>query len=129
MFNCKCKYSFILLKCFSYLFNFISQYLAILFFQNEYKSSLSNLPGVLHDEKELKVVLKKYQKTVVKNSEDVLTDLKKIVKDCKDKEFERIHFHFSGRIYCIHIIMYISKKHKIKRLPLNLNAKHKTTLL
>ena len=46
---------------------FISQYLAILFFQNEYKSSLSNLPGVLHDEKELKVVLKKYQKTVVKN--------------------------------------------------------------
>ena len=79
---------------------FISQYLAILFFQNEYKSSLRNLPGVVHDEKELKLVLKNYQKRVVKNSEDVLIDLRKILQDCEKKEFERIHFHYSGSRIC-----------------------------
>ena len=78
---------------------FPPQYLAILFFLNDYhKSSLRNLPGVVHDEKELSKVLKNYQKKVIKNSEDVLKDLRNILQDFKQKEFERIHFHFSGNI-------------------------------
>ena len=89
------------LACFKNLLNnrFPSQYLAILFFQNDYhKSALPNLPGVVNDEKELTEVLKNYQKKVIRNSEDILKDLGKILQDCSQKEFERIHFHFSGRI-------------------------------
>ena len=73
------------------------KYLAIMFFLNDYhKSALSNLPGVVQDEIELTKLLKHYKKRVIKNSEDVLEDLKKILQDCKEREFERIHFHFSG---------------------------------
>ena len=60
------------------------------------KSALRNLPGVVHDEEELTEVLKKYTKKIIKNSEDILQDLRKISQDCKQKEFERVHFHFSG---------------------------------
>ena len=91
-------HSSILFKCFSYLFT--HQYLAILFFQKDYKSFWDDLPGVEDDEKELTEVLKSYQKRVANNSEDVLKDLRKILQDNKQKEFKRIHFHFSGRIYC-----------------------------
>ena len=72
------------------------QNLAILFFQEEYKSSLTNLPGVRKDEKELTEVLKNYRKKIIKNSENVLNDLRDSLKDYKEKEFERIHFHYSG---------------------------------
>ena len=51
----------------------------------------------MHDEKELTEVLKSYQKKNIKNSENILEDLKSVLQDCKQKEFERIHFHFSGR--------------------------------
>ena len=78
---------------------FPPQYLAILFFQKDYKSSLDNLDGVEDDEKELTKVLKNYRKRVVRNSEDVLKGLRKIRQDFKENEFERVHFHFSGRIY------------------------------
>ena len=78
---------------------FPPQNLGILFFLDDYnKSSLPNLPGVVHDEKELTEGLKNYQKKVIKNSEDVLKELRKIIEDCKQKEFERVHFHFSGKI-------------------------------
>ena len=50
----------------------------------------------MRDEKELTEVLKNYQKKVIKNSENVLKDLENVLQDCKQKEFERIHFHFSG---------------------------------
>ena len=83
-------------KCFSYLSP--PQYLAILFFQKVYKSFWDDLPGVEDDEKELNAVLKNYQKRVVRNSEDVLKGLRKILQDFKEKEFKRIHFHFSGRM-------------------------------
>ena len=53
----------------------------------------------MHDEKELTEVLKNYQKKIIKNSEDVLKDLRKILEDLKQKKFERIHFHFSGKIH------------------------------
>ena len=90
-------HSFILFKYFSYLFP--PQYLAILFFQKDYESFWDDLPGVEDDEKELTEVLKSYQKRVVWNSKDVLKDLRKNLKDFKQKKLERIHFHFSGRIY------------------------------
>ena len=77
-----------------------SQYLAILFFLNNYNNGhLPNLPGVVHDEKELTEVLKYYQKKVINSSKNVLEDLKEILQTCKLKEYERIHFHFSGKIH------------------------------
>ena len=74
-------------------------YLAILFFLKNYNGSLYNLPGVEKDEKELKEVLKNYQQKVINSSRNVLDDLKEISEDCKQKKFERIHFHFSGEQY------------------------------
>ena len=59
----------------------------------------------MYDEKELTDVLKNYQQKVIKNSENVLEDLEKILQDCKQKEFERIHFHYSGRIYVPHMYL------------------------
>ena len=76
---------------------FPPQYLAILFFLNNYNGHLPNLPGVVHDEKELTEVLKHYQKKVINSSKNVLEDLKEILHPFKQKEYERIHFHFSGR--------------------------------
>ena len=75
------------------------QYLAILFFLNNYNGHLPNLPGVVHDEKELTEVLKCYQKKVINSSKNVLEDLIEILQACKQEEYERIHFHFSGKIY------------------------------
>ena len=77
----------------------LSQYLAILFFLDNYKGSLPNLPGVENDEKELKEVLKMYKKVITKDSKNILEDVQDIVQDQvnKKKELERVHFHFSGR--------------------------------
>ena len=50
----------------------------------------------MDDEKELKEVLKKYKKVVINGSKNVLEDLREILQNFKQKEFERIHFHFSG---------------------------------
>jgi len=72
------------------------KYLAILFFLKNYNGGLRNLPGVGEDEEELTEVLKKYQKIVINSSKNILDDLKEILEDCKQKKFERIHFHFSG---------------------------------
>ena len=63
-----------------------------------YNSSLSNLPGVRKDEDELTEVLQKYKKRVYNSSENVLEDLRKVIQGCRQKEFERVHFHFSGKI-------------------------------
>ena len=60
---------------------------------------MDNLPGVVNDEKELKEVLKNYQQVVINGSKNVLEDLREIVQGCKQKEYERIHFHFSGKIF------------------------------
>ena len=73
--------------------------LAILFFLADYQGSLPSLPGVVNDGKELTRVLKKYKKIVFNCSSNVIEDLKDISKYYKNKEFERIHFHFSGKIY------------------------------
>ena len=75
------------------------KYLAILFFLEEYNSSLRNLPGVVDDKKELKQVLSKYTKRIYTSSENVLDDLRKVIKEFKQKDFERVHFHFSGKLH------------------------------
>ena len=51
---------------------------------------------VLDVEKALTEILKNYHKKIIKNSTNVLKDLQQIVQDCEEKEFERIHLHFSG---------------------------------
>ena len=56
-----------------------------------------NLPGVAYDKEQLTEVLKKYKKFIYNSSENVLEDLKKIIEKCKQEEFERVHFHFSGK--------------------------------
>ena len=75
------------------------QYKAILFFNQKYKSQ-PTLDGVESDEKELTEVLKKYKKESFNNSENVLNSLKELVEhlDKNKKKFERVHFHFSGKI-------------------------------
>ena len=80
------------------IYVFLSKYLAILFFLNNYNGSLPNLPGVENDEKELKKVLKKYKKVVINSSKNILEDVQEIVQANKQKGLERVHFHFSGRI-------------------------------
>ena len=70
--------------------------MAILFFLNNYNSSLPSLPGVENDEKELKEVFKKYKKIVTNSSKNVLEDVQDIVQLTGQKELERVHFHFSG---------------------------------
>ena len=50
----------------------------------------------MDDEKELKKVLTNYHKKVINSSKNVLGDLREIIQGCKQKEYERIHFHFSG---------------------------------
>ena len=50
----------------------------------------------MDDEKELKKVLTNYHKKVINSSKNVLEDLREIIQGCKQKEYERVHFHFSG---------------------------------
>ena len=62
----------------------------------------------MDDEKDLKEVLKNYHQKVIKDSENVLKDLEKIRQECKEKQFERIHFHYSGKMQNIQKLL--SKK-------------------
>ena len=73
-----------------------------MFFLKSYNGALRNLPGVVNDEIELTELLKHYQKKVFNSSKNVLDDLQEILEDCKQKKFERIHFHFSGRKHITH---------------------------
>ena len=50
-----------------------------------------------NDENVLTELLSKYEQEVTHHSKSVLEDLKSIVEDYKEREFERIHFHFSGK--------------------------------
>ena len=75
------------------------KFLAILYFNQDYKR-LPKLDGVTVDKKELTEVLKKYKKESFNNSENVLNSLKDSVQyfNAEKKKFERVHFHFSGKI-------------------------------
>lgn len=76
--------------------------MAILFFLNNYNGSLQNLPGVENDQKELTEILgKNYKKFVFNSSKNVLEDIKEIVEVTKQKELERVHFHFSGILHIL----------------------------
>ena len=77
--------------------DFFLQYLAILVFLKDYKGNLRDLPGVEEDQKELVKVLSQYKQYVVTESKSVLEDIKDCVKHYEQKEFERVHFHFSGK--------------------------------
>ena len=76
------------------------KFLAILCFNQDYKR-LPKLDGVAIDKKELTKILKKYKKESFNNSENVLNSLKDSVQyfNAEKKKFERVHFHFSGKIF------------------------------
>ena len=76
------------------------KFLAILYFNQDYKR-LPKLDGVTVDKKELTEVLKKYKKESFNNKENVLNSLKDLVQYFNEekKKFERVHFHFSGKIF------------------------------
>ena len=78
----------------------ISEFLnSCYFFLTLPKGAFQNLPGVENDERELTEVLTKYKKEVFNNSKNVLEDLKECIEEHKQQEFERVHFHYSGKIY------------------------------
>ena len=86
-----------------FFFNIINspiKFLAILCFNQNYKR-LPNLDGVAIDKSELTEVLKNYKKEFIDNSDDVLKSLKDSVEYYNEekKKFERVHFHFSGKIF------------------------------
>ena len=54
---------------------------------------------VENDKKVLMEILSKYKQEVTEHSTSVLEDLKAIVEEYKQREFERVHFHFSGKKY------------------------------
>ena len=66
-------------------------------FNKDYNSgNVDDLPGVEKDETELTELLSEYRQEIVRNCDVVLEDLKAIVKEEKEEQFERVHFHFSG---------------------------------
>ena len=71
-----------------------------MFFNSNY-NSLRDLRGVEKDKTELMKLFYKYEHEPngkpFSNSSDVLQDLKYIVEKRKNEEFERVHFHFSGK--------------------------------
>ena len=69
--------------------------LAILIFNWEYNGR-ENLPGVRRDKEALEELLSTYTQVPVNNADNVLQELKYVVEDMKDQEFDRVHFHFSG---------------------------------
>ena len=77
------------------------QYLAILFFNQEYRntSRYEKLPGVEKDRMELTELLSEYQQIPIKNADNVLQELQYIVEEKKEDKFERVHFHFSGNFF------------------------------
>ena len=75
-----------------------SKYLAILFFNQNYKR-LPELSGLGRDKEKLTELLRNYVVQVsVDNSEDLLEDLQDIVEKRIGEEYEGVHFHFSGKI-------------------------------
>ena len=82
-----------------------------------------NLPGVAYDKEQLTEVLKKYKKFIYNSSENVLEDLKKIIEKCKQEEFERVHFHFSGKYRKIIGSIRSPRCHNVWRLGQGLYSK------
>ena len=74
-----------------------SKYLAILFFNQNYKRQ-PDLPGVGRDKEKLTELLRNYVQVTEDDSADILDDLQIIVEERIGEEFERVHFHFSGKI-------------------------------
>ena len=74
-----------------------SKYLAILFFNENYKRQ-PELPGVGRDKEKLTKLLRNYVQVTEDDSADILEDLQIIVEERIGEEFERVHFHFSGKI-------------------------------
>ena len=67
-------------------------------FFNIHYNSLDPLPGVEKDKSELMKLFYKYEHVLpIINSSNVLQDLKYILEKRKNEEFERVHFHFSGK--------------------------------
>ena len=75
------------------------QYLAILFFNQEYRntSRYEKLPGVEKDRMELTELLSEYQQIPIENADNVLEELKYRIEELKEEKFKRVHFHFSGK--------------------------------
>ena len=63
----------------------------------DYQGSQKSLPGVENDEKVLIELLSKYEQEVTYQCPSVLDELRVIVENCQEREFERVHFHFSGK--------------------------------
>ena len=74
-----------------------SKYLAILFFNQNYKRQ-PDLPGVGRDKEKLTELLRNYVQVTVDDSMDIFEDLQYVVEERIGDEFERVHFHFSGKI-------------------------------
>ena len=75
-----------------------SKYLAIMFFNQNYTRQ-SDLKGVERDKEKLRKLLKNYVQDTSDDVEDVLKELQLIVSKRIGEEFERVHFHFSGKIH------------------------------
>ena len=54
------------------------------------------MPGVENDRIEVTELLSEYQQIPIKNADNVLQELQCVIKEQKEKKFERVHFHFSG---------------------------------
>ena len=76
----------------------MKEYLAILFFNQDYRntSRFEELPGVEKDRIELTELLSEYHQIPIKNADNVLQELQCVIKEQKEKIFERVHFHFTG---------------------------------
>ena len=74
------------------------QWLAILFFNQEYKntSKYEELPGVENDRIKLTELLSEYHQIPIKNADNVLQELQCVIEEQKEEKFEKVHFHFSG---------------------------------
>ena len=74
-----------------------SKYLAIMFFNQNYRRQ-SELKGVGRDKEKLTELLKNYVQDTSDDVEDVFKELQFIVSKRIGEEFERVHFHFSGKV-------------------------------
>ena len=76
----------------------------MIFNQNYKSSKLPNLPGVGKDKEKMTELLKNYVQ-VQRDDVDVLEKLQKIVSERIGEEFERVHFHFSGKKSNLHTVI------------------------
>ena len=74
-----------------------SKYLSISIYNCKYKRQ-PELPGVGRDKEKLMELLRNYVQVPLNNSDHVLDDLQYIVEERRGEEFERVHFHISGKI-------------------------------